>query len=69
MPGQFELKLPGGHVPDIDGAVASGQQELAVHGEDSICWGGALLEGQKMDMVRTAYVGVERCWKDKKWTW
>ena len=47
MPGQFELKLPGGHVPDVDGAVASGQQELAVHGEDSIRWGGALLEGQK----------------------
>ena len=31
------------------------------HGEDSVCLGGELLEGQKMDMVRTAYVGVEHC--------
>lgn len=34
--------------------------------EDSVCLGGAFLEGQKMDMVRTAYVGVEHCWKDQK---
>ena len=29
------------------------------HGKDSVRWGGALLKGQKMDMVRTVYVGVK----------